>query len=391
MEQVEQVDIVRSGPGTLGGRYLRTFWQPVWRAQDLRPGYAAPIKIMGERFTLYRGETGAPHVVAFRCAHRGTQLSTGWVEEDCIRCLYHGWKYDATGQCVEQPGEEPAGASHVRIRSYPTEEYLGLILVYFGEGAPPPLPRWVEFEQPGVLDVYPPEYWPCNFFNRIDNAADAAHLTFAHAMSRNAINNARELPAISAEETDYGVVTYMTPSGKPTLSLHFNMPNINTFFQAETRLRDPLSPDVPGFVGRLLFRVPVDDESCVSFPIDHVPLTGEAGEAYLERRRKVEEAQSAPSRDPAELGEKVLAARMSLRDVRELDPVNLKTLTSVEDYAVQVGQGAMWDRGQERLGRIDAGVVLIRKVWERELRRLAAGRSLKRWARTSRLDAPLPI
>ncbi|MBM2812566.1 MAG: hypothetical protein HW416_3325, partial [Chloroflexi bacterium] len=153
MEQVEEVDIVHTGPGTLAGRYMRTFWQPVWRAQDLPVGDAVPVKIMGERFTLYRGESGAPYATAFRCAHRGTQLSSGWVEGDCIRCPYHGWKYDETGQCVEQPGEESSGSTHVRIRTYPAREYLGLIFVYMGEGVAPPLPRYVEFEQPGTLDV----------------------------------------------------------------------------------------------------------------------------------------------------------------------------------------------------------------------------------------------
>jgi hypothetical protein len=167
------------------------------------------------------------------------------------------------------------------------------------------------------------------------------------------------------------------------------MPNINTFFNAEFRLRDPQNANANGYVGRLLFRVPVDDENCVSFPVDHVPLTGKAGEEYLERRRNFEAAQMQPGRDPVDFGEAVLASQMTLRDVRDHDPANLKTLTSVEDYAVQVGQGAMWDRGQERLGRMDAGVILIRKVWERELRRLAAGRPLKQWARTARLDVPV--
>src|SRR5262245_16312584 len=100
-------DLCRVGPGTLGGNYLRRFWHPVYRAQDLTPGRAAPIRMLGEDFTLYRGEGGQPHLVASRCAHRGTRLSTGWVEGDCLRCFYHGWKYDASGQCVEMPGEDP--------------------------------------------------------------------------------------------------------------------------------------------------------------------------------------------------------------------------------------------------------------------------------------------
>ena len=94
----EDLDFTRTGPGTLAGRYLRRFWQPVSRARDLLPGQARPVQVMSEKFTLYRGEDGTPHLVDFRCAHRGTQLSTGWVEGDCIRCLYHGWKYDGSGQ-----------------------------------------------------------------------------------------------------------------------------------------------------------------------------------------------------------------------------------------------------------------------------------------------------
>src|SRR4051794_10904570 len=79
------------GPGTIAGRYLRTFWQPIAVASEIEPGRALPLRMLGEDFTIYRGEGGTPHVVAFRCAHRGTQLSTGWVEGDEIRCFYHGW------------------------------------------------------------------------------------------------------------------------------------------------------------------------------------------------------------------------------------------------------------------------------------------------------------
>src|SRR5581483_10856284 len=384
---IDDMAFAKTGPGTIGGRYLRRFWQPVYRGSDLASGQAVPIAIMGERFTLYRGETGTPHVIGFRCAHRGTQLSTGWVEGDDLRCLYHGWKYDRSGQCIEQPGEDAAFAAKVRIASYPAREYLGLIFVYFGGGEPPELPRYHEFEQPGVLDVYPPEVWPCNFFNRIDNASDAAHLSFAHRESREAINNVRLLPEVSAEETDYGVVTYMTPPGKPTLSLHFHMPNINMFFQAEAKLRDPSSDD--GYVGRLLFRVPIDDDSCVSFPIDHVPITGSAGEAYLARRRKVEEEQRNPERDPVTLAESVLASQLRLADIKNGDPANLKTLTSVEDYVAQVAQGSPFDR-QERMGRMDVGVILIRKIWLRELRALAEGAPLKDWIHST-LNEALPV
>src|SRR5262245_35119927 len=86
-ERPEEVDFVHTAPGTLAGRYMRMFWQPVFRAQDLPAGRAFPLRIMSEDFTIYRGESGTPHVVGPRCAHRRTQLSVGWVEGDCIRCF----------------------------------------------------------------------------------------------------------------------------------------------------------------------------------------------------------------------------------------------------------------------------------------------------------------
>src|SRR5262245_61577304 len=148
-------DLAHVGPDTLAGQYLRRFWQPPYVGRDLLPGHAKPVRLVGEDFTLYRGEDGVAHAVAFRCAHRGTQLSTGWVEGDCIRCFYHGWKYDGSGQCVEQPAEDAGFASKVRIRSYPCQEYLGLVFVYLGDeavgaatgAAVPELPRYPFMEQ----------------------------------------------------------------------------------------------------------------------------------------------------------------------------------------------------------------------------------------------------
>lgn len=147
------IDPYRVGPGTLTGRYLRLFWQPVSIASDLPVSKARPVRVMGEDFTVYRGEGGEPHLVDFRCAHRRTQLSIGWVEGDTIRCRYHGWAYDPTGQCVEQPAEPEPFCQKVSIRAYPTLEYLGLIFAYLGEGDPPPRPRFALGEEDGVVEV----------------------------------------------------------------------------------------------------------------------------------------------------------------------------------------------------------------------------------------------
>src|SRR5436853_2867738 len=113
--EADWTDFAHTGPGTLAGRYMRTFWQPVRLSRDLEIGQAVPIRVMSEDFTLYRGASGTPYLLDFRCAHRGTQLNTGWVEGEYLRCMFHGWMYDGHGQCVEQPAEHPDFCSRVGI------------------------------------------------------------------------------------------------------------------------------------------------------------------------------------------------------------------------------------------------------------------------------------
>ncbi len=370
----DYTDFVHTGPGTLAGRYLRLFWQPVLRSEDLAPGRAVPVRIMGEDLTLYRGESGATHLVAGRCAHRGTKLSTGWVEDDCVRCLYHGWRYDGSGQCVEQPGEDQGFAAKVRITSYPTQEYLGLIFAYMGEGAPPPMRRFPDFEREGVLAAGTPEYWPCNYYNRLDNAPDAGHVPWTHRESLTRVGN-RNVSNMTraAEETEYGMLSRASGPGEPAHFLHFHMPNINQNRSA-ARVEGSLEDAAKLWVDRLFFRVPVDDENCVSFVVDLVPLTGEAGEAYRERRRHAEQTQTASLR---QIAEDILAGKMHIHDVDQ--SLSTYKLFWIEDFAVQVGQGPIATRDQEHLGRIDVGVILMRKLWQRELKALAEGLPLKQW------------
>src|SRR6266540_3965102 len=199
-------DFVSAGPETLAGRFLRRFWQPVYCTHELPPGRAVPIRVMGEDFTLYRGESGTPHLVGDRCAHRGTQLSVGWVEGECIRCRYHGWKYDASGQCVETPGEDPDFARRVHLRSYPTTEYVGLVFAYLGEGEAPPFRRYPDLDAPGVVVTDPPEYLPCSFWNRIDN--DAAHGAWTHRSTALRMHRPDFLiqRRDEVEETEYGYI-----------------------------------------------------------------------------------------------------------------------------------------------------------------------------------------
>jgi 5,5'-dehydrodivanillate O-demethylase oxygenase subunit len=362
----DYTDFAHAGPGTLAGRYLRHFWHPVYRAQDLPAGHAKPLLVMNEEFTLYRGEDGTPHLVAPRCAHRGTQLSTGWVESDCIRCFYHGWKYDASGQCVEMPAEDASFPPKVRIASYPTVEYLGLIFVYLGEGAPPPPPRFPDFATDGVLEV---EGYvrPCNYFQNIENGPDEVHLAFVHHET----HGLPVVPRVDVEETDYGLVQYGTRPNQPVRVTHIQMPNI-------LRIKTPSrEPEETGWRDYVSWRVPRDDTSHYSFVAHLVHLTGEAADRYRAR---------AEAPDPSLLPPNDVAAAV-LRGEAHLDDMkDYPYLLAAQDTVAQVGQGLIADRVHERLGRSDVGVILIRKLWEQELRALAEGRPLRQWASPDRLE-----
>lgn len=366
-------DYVHTGPGTLAGRYLRRFWQPVCRVQDLAPGRTRPVHLMSERFTAYRGQQGTPHLVAFRCAHRGAQLSVGWVEDDSIRCRYHGWRYDGSGQCVEQPGEDPSLAAKIGIRSYPCEEYLGLVFAYLGEGEPPPLRRFPDFEGPAVLEAGPPEVWPCNYFNRIDN--DPGHVPFTHRESalRAGTKSQLEVRSVQSRETEYGVQSSTSSAGRPPSYVHFHMPNINQT-RSVTRVEGSMADARNLFVDRIFWRLPIDDEHCISYVVDCIHLTGKDADAYRARRQA---AQGYGLSEINQWSENILAGEMRIEDV---DPeLSTYKLFWIEDYATQVGQGPIADRSDEHLGKMDEAVILKRKLWERELQALAEGRPLTEW------------
>src|SRR6266545_767097 len=323
----DHTDLHHTGPGTLAGRFMRTFWHPVYRAKDLAPGQAAPVRIMNEDFTLYRGASGTPHLVDFRCAHRGTQLSIGWVEEDCIRCRYHGWMFDGSGQCVDQPLEANPAPQYVHIRSYPIQEYLGLLFVYLGDEDPAPEVRhFPDFERPGYVEAGPPEYWPCNFMTRIDN--DPRHVVFTHRESWNRMGEGvRSAPSpLKAEETEYGVRTWgPPPPGRPPRFTYFHMPNINQV--RSPRIEGTIDDARNLEADRLFWRVPIDDDHCVNFVVDYIPLTPEQAQQYARRRQEAGEA------DPAELnalGEAILAGKLRLESLPA--DMSIYKLFWIEDY-----------------------------------------------------------
>jgi len=363
MRTEKYADFAHVGPGTDAGRLLRRFWQPIFLSRELKAGWPVRVLQCGEHFTLYRGASGDAFLVEDRCPHRQTQLSLGAVEGDAIRCFYHGWLFDGQGQCLAQPAEKANFAAKVRAVAYPVREYLGLVFAYLGDGAPPPFPRFPEIEAVDGTPVANRHFVPCNYFQRIENDLDETHIHFVHRVSTEGYG-LDEIPEIAVRETEYGILREGIRSGSgvnATRTAHWMMPNVNL-------IDLPPSPDTPYWTIYVAWRVPIDDETMHTFSVV-MKRTG-PGAAPETVRRPIDP-------DPNQLTKEILAGKLRVQD---LDPA-YRGLFVVQDNVALAGQGAIVDRSKERLGQSDKGIILLRKIWTRELRALAAGRKLKAWQR----------
>lgn len=356
-------DFAHTGPHTLAGKFLRSFWQPIIRSEELEPGRPKRVHILNEYFTAYRGDDGKAYVVQDECPHRLTRLALGWVEEDSIRCFYHGWKFaGGNGQCTHQPAEPESYKKAIKIAAYPVREYLGLVFVYFGEGEAPEFPLYPEVDLNKDTVFCSSHPVPCNYFQRIENDLDEVHLHFVHRVSTDSIG-LDQLPEILVEESDYGILRRgrrIDNENNVSRTGHIFMPNTMLVF-------------TPGRPGRwawnlhLAWRVPIDDENMMSFVVN----------AHLGEGKGFQKRDRHPNPDPQVYIEKILNCEMRVQDI---DP-EYTGLFQVQDGVALAGQGAMVDRNRERLGQSDRGIVLMRKLWSRELQAIAEGRPLKAWKR----------
>lgn len=361
----KMMDFAHTGPGTLMGRYLRLFWQPVEHSVNVPAGRAKPVMIMNVNYTVYRGEDGTAHVTDFRCPHRGTQLSAGWVEGDAIRCFYHGWKFDPSGQCVDQPAEPKPFCDKIRIRAYPCREYLGFVFAYLGEGDPPPFPRYPDFEDfEGILEWDSYER-ACNFMNGIDNAGDRTHSGFAHRNNPGSFDGFTNSPLMDAKESSWGITISAIWPDQVGIS-QFGMPNV---YHHKSQ---PVDPTVAIYREFLAWFVPFDDARHEQFTVYAVRLPKDKIEQYVERRERRLAKQTESSM--------ALAARVLRGEIyhQDVDPATTD-IVRFQDHVAQVGQGIIPDYNSERLGQADKTMILRRKIYTRELRALATGRPLTNW------------
>lgn len=368
--------LTQCGPDTPMGDLLRRFWHPIAPVESVAKGEAKPIRILCEDLTLYRGASGKPYLVGGRCAHRRTLLHTGWVQGEKLRCMYHGWRFDGAGQCDEAPAEGPATAAKVRIPGYPLREYCGLIFAYMGAGEAPEfdLPRKVAFEQPGLIVLARKQIWPCNWFQMVENSLDAVHVSFVHLAGKvgpfgEAVT--ASIPALEYVETEAGIRQIATRSSANVRISDWSFPN-NNHIVTPGRKKD--SP----WVHRGVWNVPVDDTHTMKIGV--YAIASEGAERDLET---IEHFHKYGDYNPADHHD-------ALFHKGEWPEDPSLQLTPAQDYVAIMGQGEIAERDLERLGKSDAGIVLLRRLFWREMDLLRGGASIKDWRRLAE-DVALPV
>jgi phenylpropionate dioxygenase-like ring-hydroxylating dioxygenase large terminal subunit len=185
MLSAEDNDLLcRVGPGTAMGDVMRRYWLPVLIASELPVPDCAPLRVrlLGEDLIAFRDSSGRVGMLANACPHRGASLFFGRNEQDGLRCVYHGWKYDVTGACVDMPNE-PAEANFrekIHATAYPCQERGGIIWTYMGAGSPPSLPDLEPTMLPEGEAAIQKVFRECNWVQGMEGDIDTSHLAFLH-------------------------------------------------------------------------------------------------------------------------------------------------------------------------------------------------------------------
>lgn len=378
-------EITRVGKGQPAGEVLRRYWQPVALLDELdgkRP--VVPVKIMGENLVLFRDEEGELGLIARQCPHRGADLCFGRLEDNGLRCPFHGWHFDRTGQCVEQPGEPEGSRMHERIKtvSYPVEERNGIIFAYMGPGEPPAFPNFDCFRAPDTHVFAFKGLWECNWLQAMEVGIDPAHASFLHRFLQDedpddgygkqfrdkAANTEIPMtkllrdyprPEIQVEETEYGmrlIALRHMDDGRTHVRV------TNQIFPEAICI--PMSREMT----ITQWHVPVDDETCYwysMFTSFDKPVNKE-----VMRAQRLEEHRLP---DYAPLKNK--------RNNYGFDPDEQGTMTytgmgmdiNVHDQWAVESMGRIQDRTEEHLGKTDAGIIRYRRMLRAAIKSLAEG------------------
>ena len=182
----EQNDLLtQTGPGTPMGQMFRSYWIPALLASELAEPDCPPVRVplLSEKLVAFRDTEGRLGLIEEFCAHRRVSLWFGRNEENGLRCPYHGWKFDVTGQCMEIPSE-PAGSTHcqrIKLTGYPLVERGGILWTYMGPpDRQPPLPEWEFATVPDNQRFVTKRWQECNWLQALEGGIDSSHVSFLH-------------------------------------------------------------------------------------------------------------------------------------------------------------------------------------------------------------------
>ena len=177
--------ITRVGPGTPMGNFMREYWVPAALSSELSGPDSDPLRVLllGEKLIAFRDSNGKVGLMDQACPHRGASLFFGRNEECGLRCVYHGWKFDADGNCVDMPNEpaESDFRTKVKAKSYPTHERGGLIWAYLGPRTEPPaLPDLEANMAEDAHEYVRATQIACNYLQALEGDIDTTHVGFLH-------------------------------------------------------------------------------------------------------------------------------------------------------------------------------------------------------------------
>lgn len=353
MRREENELLTRVGPGTPCGEALRRYWWPVMTSADVTDK-PVKVRVLGEDLILFRDGAGQVGLVTQHCCHRGASLEYGRVEEDGIRCAYHGWKFDVAGKCLEQP-MEPAGSKfkdRVRHTAYVACDVSGLIFAYMG---PKPVPLFPKYDLL-VQDDRRRAVWGRdvhnNWLQAVENPVDPYHVMVTHASIYPEL--AMKQPEISYTATPYGIQMDSRLAGG-FAERYFHV------FPAAVRVNVQR-------VGQescqyMIWQTPCDDTSTVAWFLwasesrdpPHTLTTGEYQKTVPGQWRRVDDG---------------------WWGIWERD----------QDDAVISSQGIVADRSKERLGASDKGVILYRKLLKQAIADVKKGKDPRGVFRSKKHD-----
>ncbi len=368
----ENERVTRVGPGTAGGNFFRRYWLPACLSTELPENDGAPIRLrlLGENLVAFRDTEGKVGLVDAYCPHRRAPLFFGRNEECGLRCVYHGWKFDRNGDCVDMPSE-PAGTTlqaKVKIPSYPTVEKGGLIWTYMGaEDERPPEPDYEWLRAPPEKRNVSKTFENCNWLQGLEGGLDTAHSSFAHNNhmgDKSVLRQRDRAPHIDVERTEYGYYYVskrdMGEDGQYVRVYHYVMPAQQ--MRANTMGWFGGRNEVPRLDGHIW--MPIDDYTT------HVYNWNCAYDSTIEMS---DEWKAKREADMGRGVEDVIPGTFRLKRNQSNDyfidremqkTQNFTGIVGVntQDFALQEGMGPICDRSKEFLGTSDKAIVAMRRI-----------------------------